>query len=107
MSRKDALNNSPTITNRKALHDYFIEAKLECGLVLVGTEVKALRDGKAQLQDAFGRVENGELFLYGLHIDPYTKATIQFNHEPARARKLLAHKREIRKLLSATEAKGT
>ena len=100
-------NDSPRITNRRALHEYFIEAKLECGLVLLGTEVKVLRDGKAQLQDAFARVEGNELWLYGLHIDPYMKASPQFNHVPVRQRKLLAHKREIKRLANETSEKGT
>src|ERR1700709_2698082 len=107
MARKDVKNDSPRINNRRALHDYFIDAKLECGLVLVGTEVKVLRDGKAQLHDAFARIENGELCLYGLHIDTYLKASPQFNHVPARQRKLLAHKREIKRLANAMTDKGT
>ena len=107
MARKDAKNDSPRINNRRALHEYFIDATLECGLVLVGTEVKVLRDGKAQLNDAFARVEDGELWLYGLHIDPYLKASPQFNHIPARQRKLLAHRREIKKLEHAMHDKGT
>lgn len=93
--------------NRRALHDYFIEAKLECGIALVGTEVKVLREGKAQLHDAFARIENGELWLYGLHIDPYMQAAAMFQHPPTRSRKLLAHRREIRKLENATKEKGT
>jgi SsrA-binding protein len=105
---KDQKHNlSPRIANRRALHEYFIEAKLECGIALQGSEVKSLRDGKAQLQDAFARVENGELILYQCHIDPYTKAAIVYNHEPTRPRKLLAHRREIRKLENAATQKGT
>src|SRR5438270_238010 len=107
MARKDAKNDAPRINNRRALHEYFIEAKLECGLALVGTEVKVLREGKAQLHDAFARVEDGELWIYGLHIDPYTKAAAQFQHPPTRSRKLLAHRREIKKLQAATREKGT
>ncbi len=102
-----AVNDSPTISNKRATHDYFIEARLECGLVLVGTEVKSIRDGKAQLQDSYARVENGQLLLYGLHIDPYSKATLAANHIPLRPRKLLAHKREIRKLQVALEQRST
>ena len=81
MARKD-VQNSPRINNRRALHEYHIDAKLECGLALRGTEVKSLRDGTAQLHEAFARIEDGELWLYGLHIDPYRKAAAVFNHDP-------------------------
>lgn len=100
-------NLSPRIENRKAWHDYHIDAKLECGIALVGSEVKSLRDGKAQLQEAYVRVEHGQLYLFQCHIDPYSKAAIVYNHEPRRTRKLLAHKREIKKLADALEQKGT
>jgi SsrA-binding protein len=96
----------PRINNRKAFHDYHIDAKLECGIVLVGTEVKSIRQGRVQLHDSFARVDNGELILYQCHIDPYDKAS-QFNHDPIRERKLLVHKREIKRLESATSVKGT
>lgn len=99
-------NLSPRITNRRALHDYFITAKLECGMVLMGSEVKSLRDGKAQLQESYASVEHGELILHNCHIDPYTKSAAMFNHEPKRDRKLLAHRREIRKLQSEGEQRG-
>jgi SsrA-binding protein len=107
MARKDAQNLSPRINNRRALHDYHIDAKLECGLALRGSEVKSLRDGTAQLHEAFARIENGELWLYGLHIDPYKQAAIAFNHEPTRSRKLLVHRREIKRLADATRERGT
>jgi SsrA-binding protein len=97
---------APRISNRRALHQYFIEAKIECGIVLVGSEVKALRHGKASLQEAFARVENGELLLYGCHIDPYDQASY-LNHLPTRERKLLVHRREIKKLEDMTRQKGT
>jgi SsrA-binding protein len=100
-------NLSPRIENRRAWHEFHIEAKLECGLVLQGSEVKALREGKAQLQDSFARVERGELIMYQCHIDPYTKAAIAYNHEPTRPRKLLAHRREIKKLETETTQRGT
>jgi SsrA-binding protein len=103
--RKD--NLAPRIANRRALHDYFIEAKLECGIALQGSEVKSLREGKGQLQDAFAKIEHAELYLYNAHIDPYTKAAIVYNHEPTRRRKLLAHRREIKKLEKETTIKGT
>ena len=99
-------NMAPSISNRRALHEYFIEAKIECGIVLVGSEVKALRHGKGNLQEAFARVENGELILYGCHIDPYDQASY-LNHLPTRERKLLVHKREIKKLQDLTSQKGT
>ena len=104
---KGKANLSPRINNRRALHDYFIEAKVECGIVLVGSEVKSLRAGKANLQESFARVERGELILHQCHIDPYEKAAIVYNHVPARERKLLVHKREMRKLEDATKVKGT
>ena len=104
---KGKANLSPRINNRRALHDYFIEAKIECGIVLVGSEVKSLRAGKANLQEAFARVERGELILHQCHIDPYEKAAIVYNHVPARERKLLVHRREMRKLEDATKVKGT
>jgi SsrA-binding protein len=94
-------NNAPRIANRRALHEYFIEAKLECGIALMGSEVKSLRDGKGQLQESFCRIERGQLILHGCHIDPYGPAT-KFNHEPLRERRLLAHRREIKKLEQAT-----
>lgn len=107
MPRKDHPNWSPRITNRRALHDYEITAKLECGIVLTGSEVKSLRLGKAQLNEAFARIEGGELILHGMHIDPYEKATLAWNHDPNRERKLLAHRREIKKLAQETSTKGT
>jgi SsrA-binding protein len=104
---KGKANDAPRISNRRAMHEYFISAKVECGIALVGSEVKSLREGKAQLQDAYARVENGELFLHGAHIDPYSKAALVYNHEPRRPRKLLAHRREIKKLEGETSVKGT
>ena len=103
---KPKANTSPRIENRRAFHDYFITHKIECGMALVGSEVKALRDGMAQLHESFARVERGELFLYNAHIDPYKKAAVIYNHEPTRPRKLLVHKREIRKLEVETARKG-
>ena len=92
MARKDGnhksgANLSPRIANRKALHDYHIDAKLECGIVLKGSEVKSLRLGKAQLQEAYAAVEKGELVLHQCHVDPYDKANV-LNHEPLRPKKL-------------------
>jgi SsrA-binding protein len=104
--KKDSLNFNPRIENRKAYHEYAISAKLECGIALVGTEVKSLRLGRATIADAFARIENGELFLYGLHIDPYSKASLAMNHEVLRSRKLLVHRRELRKLEGETRERG-
>lgn len=91
--------------NRKARHDYFIEESLECGIALVGTEVKSVRKGALNLKDAYALVKNGELLLHGMHISPFEQGNI-FNHDPFRVRKLLAHKREIAKLYSLQQAQG-
>jgi SsrA-binding protein len=99
-------NLSPRIANRRAFHDYHIESKLECGIALVGSEVKSLRQGLGQLQDAYVRVERGRLVLHGAYIDHYKQASPVFNHEPRRARFLLAHRREIRKLEKEQEQRG-
>ena len=103
---KKSRNLEPRINNRRALHDFFIEAKIECGMSLVGTEVKSLREGKAQLNDSFARVEGGRLILHHCHIDPYTKSAIVYNHDPVRERVLLVHKREIKKLSAETSERG-
>ncbi len=103
---KGQQNLAPRIANRRALHEYFISAKLECGIALQGTEVKSLREGKATLADAYARIENDQLMLYGLHIDPYLRAAIVYNHEPRRDRKLLLHKRELKKLMGAADERG-
>jgi SsrA-binding protein len=100
-------NNSPRIANRRAMHEYFITHKIECGMVLVGSEVKSLRDGHAMLNEAFARIEHGELILHNCHIDPYTKSSIVYNHEPRRDRKLLVHKRELKRIADETAIKGT
>lgn len=91
--------------NRKARHDYEILDSYETGIVLVGTEVKALRAGKANMKDSFANVEQGELFLYNLHIGAYEPAN-RFNHEPERRRKLLMHRGEIRRLIGRSQQKG-
>jgi SsrA-binding protein len=92
-------------TNRKAFHDYEIITRYEAGLSLVGTEVKSLRLGKAQLMDAYATVEGGEVFLHNMHISQYDMAH-QENHDPIRKRRLLLTKREISKLWVATNEKG-
>ncbi len=91
--------------NKKAYHDYFIEEKIECGIALHGTEVKSLRIGKCSIKEAFIRIENGEVFAYGMHISPYEKGNI-FNKDPLRVKKLLLHKQEINKLLGKIKEKG-
>ncbi len=92
-------------TNRKAYHDYFIEEKFEAGIMLQGTEVKSLREGRVNLQDSYASVKDGEVFLYHCHISPYSHGNIA-NHDPIRVRKLLLHKKEINKLLGKTQQKG-
>lgn len=91
--------------NKKAFHDYFIEDTYEAGISLAGTEVKSLRMGKCSVKEAFIRVENGEVFVYGMHISPYEKGNI-FNKDPLRVRKLLLHRTEIRKLEGKLKEKG-
>ncbi len=91
--------------NKKAYHDYFILETYEAGIALHGTEVKSLRMGKCSIKEAFIRVENEEVYVYGMHISPYEKGNI-FNKDPLRVRKLLLHKYEIRKLLGKTKEKG-
>jgi SsrA-binding protein len=92
-------------TNRKAYHDYFIEEKFEAGIVLQGTEVKSLREGKVNLQDSYASVRDTEVFLHHCHISPYSHGNIM-NHDPLRVRKLLLHRKEINKLLGKTQQKG-
>ena len=91
--------------NRKARHNYFIEETFEAGLVLKGTEVKSLRQGRANLKDAYAKIKNGEVFVYQMHISPYPFAYYD-NHEPLRPRKLLLHKREIKRLFGKVNEKG-
>ena len=91
--------------NKKAYHDYFIEEKYEAGISLAGTEVKSLRMGKCSLKESFIRVENGELFIYGMHISPYEKGNI-FNKDPLRVRKLLLHRHEINLIAGQMTQKG-
>lgn len=92
-------------TNRRARHEYHIEEAFEAGLVLTGTEVKALRTGRASLAEAYARVEGGEVWLHHLHIPPYDAGNI-FNHEPLRRRKLLMHRRQIARLEARAAQKG-
>jgi SsrA-binding protein len=88
---------APRISNRRAAFDYFIIDRIECGIALVGSEVKSLRQGKVQLGQSFARIRDGQVFLLGCHIDEYTEAN-KLNHDPTRTRRLLLHRREIRRL---------
>ncbi|MBR5360924.1 MAG: SsrA-binding protein SmpB [Lachnospiraceae bacterium] len=91
--------------NKKAYHDYFVDEKYETGLVLHGTEVKSIRMGHCSIKEAFVRIENEEVWVYGMHVSPYEKGNI-FNKDPERPKKLLMHKSEIRKLLGKVKEKG-
>jgi len=91
--------------NKKARHDFFIEDTYETGIVLTGTEIKSIRQGKVNLKESFAKVENGEVLVYGMHISPYEQGN-RYNVDPLRPRKLLLHKREIRKMLQATTEQG-
>lgn len=109
MAKKDkktaCADNDVIARNKKAYHDYEILESMEAGLELRGTEVKSCRMRSVQLQDTFARVENGELFVFGLHISPYSHGN-RFNHEAVRRRKLLMHKKEILKLCHRVREKG-
>ena len=98
-------NGKLIANNKKAYHDYFILDTYEAGIALHGTEVKSLRMGKCSIKESFIRIENGEMFIYGMHISPYEKGNI-FNKDPLRVRKLLLHKSEIHKLMGKTQEKG-
>jgi len=91
--------------NKKAWHNYFIDDKYEAGISLLGTEVKSLREGKANLGDSYGTIKNGEIFLVDTHINPYSHGN-RSNPDPLRTRKLLLHKREIRRLIGKVQEKG-
>ena len=93
------------VDNRKARHDYFLVEKFEAGIVLVGTEVKSLRAGRVNLKDSYAQIDDGELYLYNMHISPYEHGSFS-NVDPTRKRKLLMHKREIMRLLGKVKEKG-
>ncbi len=97
--------NKTLVENRKARHDYFIEEAMEAGIELVGTEVKSIRAGKANLKDSYADVMNGEVFIRNMHISPYEQGNI-FNKDPLRNRKLLLHREQINKLQAFTSQKG-
>jgi SsrA-binding protein len=101
MSRR---GDQVVITNRKARHEYFVVESYECGVVLLGAEVKSIRNGRANLQDAYARVEDGEVWMHGMHVSPYEFA--RGDLDPVRRRKLLLHHKEITELARATEEKG-
>ena len=105
MSKDDAPETQSIARNKRARHDYHILETWEAGLVLSGTEVKSLRDGKANIADAYAIVKEGEVYLLNLHIAPYEQGN-HFNHEPTRTRKLLLHRKEIRRMIGAVERQG-
>jgi len=107
MSKKKARKpvSGDVATNRRARHKYELVERFECGIELRGSEVKALRDGKAQIADAYATVDDGEVWLRNLHIPPYAPASME-NHEPDRPRKLLMHRYEIERLVGTTQRKG-
>ena len=100
-----ANNNKTLVENRKARHDYFVEEAMEAGIALVGTEVKSIRKGRANIKEAYAQVVNGEIIIYGMHISPYEQGNI-FNKDPLRDRKLLLNRREINKLVGLVKQKG-
>lgn len=98
--------NGKTIAqNKKARHDFSIEETFEAGIVLQGTEIKSIRNGRINLKDSFARVNKGEVYLHNMHISPYEQGNI-YNHDPTRARKLLLHRKEINQLIGQTQQKG-
>ena len=108
MVRPESKTQPARIVNRKAHHDYAIHDKFEVGIVLTGSEVKSIRQGSVSLGEGFARVEkDGGLYLYGIDIGPYSQAKGANGHEPKRVRRLLAHKREIKRLATQTDTKGT
>lgn len=98
-------SNKILVENRKARHDYFVEEAMEAGIALVGTEVKSIRKGRANLKEAYAQVVNGEIIIYGMHISPYEQGNI-FNVDPLRPKKLLLHKAEIRRIEGLLNQQG-
>ncbi|HET7419335.1 MAG TPA: SsrA-binding protein SmpB [Candidatus Dormibacteraeota bacterium] len=101
---KDAKDRDVAV-NRRAFHDYFIDEKYEAGVMLTGTEVKSVRNGRANLRDGFVRIDNGEAWLENVHISPYAQGNLM-NHDPLRARKLLLHRKEISSLIGKVKQRG-
>ncbi|KLU59270.1 SsrA-binding protein [Peptococcaceae bacterium CEB3] len=91
--------------NRKAFHDYFVEERLEAGIILTGTEIKSIRNGRVNLRDSYARIDNGEVWLYQMHVSPYEQGN-RFNHDPLRKRKLLLNRSEITKLFARLQLQG-
>ncbi|MBJ6360817.1 SsrA-binding protein SmpB [Paenibacillus sp. GCM10012307] len=102
---KNKSNDRPLAQNKKASHDYFIEETYEAGIVLTGTEIKSLRQGRANISDAFATIRNGEIFIHNMHISPFEQGN-RHNPDPSRARKLLLHKVQIHKLLGQSKQEG-
>lgn len=100
-----ANNNKTLVENRKARHDYFVEEAMEAGIALVGTEVKSIRKGRANIKEAYAQVVNGEIIIYGMHISPYEEGNI-FNVDSLRPKKLLLHKAEIRRIEGMLNQQG-
>ena len=100
-----ANNNKTLVENRKARHDYFVEEAMEAGIALVGTEVKSIRKGRANIKEAYAQVVTGEIIIYGMHISPYEEGNI-FNVDPLRPKKLLLHKAEIRRIEGMLNQQG-
>ena len=105
MARPTLIEGHIAAQNRKALHNYFIEERIEAGIMLTGTEVKSLRGGRSQIVESYAAVEGEELYLVNAHIPEYTQAN-RFNHEPRRKRKLLLHRRQINRLIGAIQRDG-
>jgi SsrA-binding protein len=105
VAKEKVIGEQNVCINRQARHNYFIEETYEAGLILLGSEVKSLRDGKANLTDSYARIQKGEAFLVNAHVSYYPGAN-QFNHEPTRTRKLLLHAREIERLTGKTKERG-
>lgn len=97
--------NKVVARNRKATHDYFILETYEAGIVLTGTEIKSVREGRVNLRDGYAKIDSGELWLYNVHISPYERGSF-YNHDPLRPRKLLLRREEIKRLLGKTKEKG-
>ncbi len=97
--------NKVVARNRKATHDYFILGTYEAGIVLTGTEIKSVREGRVNLRDGYAKIDSGELWLYNVHISPYERGSF-YNHDPLRPRKLLLRREEIKRLLGKTKEKG-
>jgi len=99
-------SNAPTVINRAARHRYHVLSTFECGVQLLGTEIKSIRAGRINLRDGFVRAQSGQLFLHNVHISPYTTTSNYFNHDPLRVRRLLLHKADIRRLQSRVSERG-